>query len=103
MEAEYSEAKKMQVAMQRFERELRGRLVAHGVEECSPVGNHLVPEHTRQTMTGHWHGGTSHGCQRPGNTQERSRRISERTFDDKDRLEESTLNALAACMHRNKT
>lgn len=100
-EAEDSDSKKMQVAMQRFERELRGRLVAHGVEESSPVGNEIVPEHRPQMISFRRHSGTSHDGPRPAYIQER--RLSERQFDDKDRLEEGTLSALAACMHRRIT
>ena len=100
-EAEDSDSKKMQVAMQRFERELRGRLVAHGVEESSPVGTDVVREHRPQMLSVRRHSCTSHVGPRPAPTQER--RLSERQFDDKDRLEEGTLSALAACMHRRIT
>ena len=98
---EDSDSKKMQVAMQRFERELRGRLVAHGVEESSPVDNEIVREVRPQMLSVRRHSSTSHVGPRPALTQER--RLSERQFDDKDRLEEGTLSALAACMHRRIT
>lgn len=105
-EPEDSNAKKMQVAMQHFEMELRNRLVAHGVEERSPIEtamttDEMISEHTPQVMSVRRHSGTPRVGPQVGYMQ--GRRLSERQFDDKDRLEEGTLSSLAACMHRRIT
>lgn len=103
-EPEDPDSKKMRVAMQHFQEELRCRLAAQGVEEGSPVSD-VVAADTRPDLF------PPPAARRRSATQlrppppppPRERRHSERHFDNKDRLEDSTLSALAACMQRRLT
>jgi hypothetical protein len=102
-EPEDPDAKKMRVAMQQFQDELRCRLAAQGVEEYSPLSDALSADaRVERVVRG---GPRRHSTSqlRPPPPAPRERRLSERHFDNKDRLEESTLSELAACMQRRLT